>query len=86
MILDCFCGLLSWIYGLSNRFYCEYIPIDRTNEANMEVDKIFASVLKSKLSTNQKKAKKRVEKKTRKPTIICEASCPRCQEDGRAKE
>jgi hypothetical protein len=33
---------------------------------NKEVDKIFASVLKSKLFTNQKKANKRVEKKNKK--------------------
>ena len=37
-----------------------------TNEAIKEVDKIFASAFKSKLSTNQKKAKKQVEKRNKK--------------------
>ena len=58
--------MFSCIYGLCNRFHCEYRPIDRTSEANKEVDKIFASALKSKLSTNQTKAKKRVEKQNKK--------------------
>jgi hypothetical protein len=58
--------MFSCIYGLCNRFHCEYGPIDRTSEANKEVDKIFASALKSKLSTNQKKAKKRVEMQNKK--------------------
>ena len=66
MILDCFYGMFSCIYGLCNRFHCEFGPIDRTSEANKEVDKIFASALKSKLFTNQKKAKKRVEKQNKK--------------------
>ena len=58
--------MFSCIYGLCNRFHCEYGPIDRTSEENKEVDKIFVSALKSKLSTNQKKAKKRVEKQNKK--------------------
>ena len=58
--------MFSCIYDLCNRFYCKYGPIDRTNEANKEVDKIFARTLKSKLSINQKKAKKRVEKQNKK--------------------
>ena len=57
--------MFSCIYGLCNRFHCEYGPIDRTSEENKEVDKIFVSALKSKLSTNQKKAKKRVEKQNK---------------------
>ena len=64
-ILDCLYELFSWIYGLSNKFHCDYEPIDRTSETNKEVDKIFASTLKSKLSTNQKEAKKRVEKQNK---------------------
>ena len=48
-------------YGLCNRLHCEYGTMDRTSEANKEVDKIFASALKSKLSINHKKAKKRVD-------------------------
>ena len=64
--MDSYCGMFSCIYGLCKGFHCEYGPIDRTNEANKEVDKIFASALKSKLSTNQKKAKKRVEKQNKK--------------------
>ena len=58
--------MFSCIYGLYNRFHCEYGPIDRTSKANKEVDKIFANVLKSKLFTNQKKAKKWVEKQNKK--------------------
>ena len=42
--------MFSWIYGLCNRFHCKYGPIDRTSEAIKEVDKIFASALKSKES------------------------------------
>ena len=53
------------IYSLCNRFHCKYGPMDRTSEANKEVDKIFASTLKSKLCTNQKKAKTRVGKQNR---------------------
>ncbi len=63
--MDCFYGMFSCIYGFCNRFHCEYGPIDRTSEASKEVDKIFASALKSKLSTNQKEAKKRVEKQNK---------------------
>ena len=58
--------MFSCIYGLCNRFHCKHGPIYRTSEANKEVDKIFASALKSKLSTNQKKANKRVEKYNKK--------------------
>ena len=61
-----FCVMFSCIFGLCNRFHCEYGPIDRTSEAKKEVDKIFTSALNSKLSTNQKKAKKRVEKQNKK--------------------
>ena len=58
--------MFSCIYGFCNRFHCEYGPIDRTSEASKEVDRIFASALKSKLFTNKKKTKKRVEKQNKK--------------------
>ena len=54
------------IYGLFNRFHCEYGRINKTSEANKEVDKIFTCALKLELSTNQKKAKKRIEKQNKK--------------------
>ena len=70
--------------GLCNRFHYVYGPIDRTSEANKEADKIFASDLKSKLFTNQKKAKKRVEEaKQEGRQGFYEASCPRCQDTGK---
>ena len=50
--MDSYCSMFSCIYGFCNRFHCEYGPIDRTSEANKEVDKILVSALKSKLSTN----------------------------------
>lgn len=40
--------------------------MDRTGEVKKEVDKIFSNALKSKLSTNQKNAKKRVQKQEKK--------------------
>jgi len=40
--------------------------MDRTSEAKKEVEKIFASALKTKLSTNQKKSKKRIQKQGKK--------------------
>lgn len=42
--------------------------MDRTCEVKKDVDKIFANALKSKLSKNQKKAKKRVQKLEEKAT------------------
>ena len=48
------------------RFQCEYGPLDMTGEVKKEVDKIFSSALKTKLSTNQKNAKKRVQKQEKK--------------------
>jgi hypothetical protein len=47
---------------------CEYGPLDRTGEVKKEVDKIFASALKSKLSANQKNARKRVQKQEKETT------------------
>ena len=51
------------------RFQCEYGPLDRTCKVKKEVDKIFSSALKTKLSTNQKNAKKRVQKQEKKAAI-----------------